>query len=84
MPEAIVQALVEVSIAVSTSISSGVTPTASATICAQTVSCPWPCGVVPTRTVIPPSGEMLTVAPSAFPDLGRPAARSSAVCASVM
>ena len=66
-----VQALVDVSTAVSTSISSGLTPSASAATCAATVACPWPCGVVPISTVIPPSGEIATVAPSALPDFGQ-------------
>ena len=64
--------------------SSGAQPSSSATTCATTVRCPWPCGVVPSRTVIPPSGSIATEAPSAFPDFGRVAARSTAVWASVM
>ena len=84
MPEATLQALVDVSSSVRTSTSSGRTPSASAATWAATVACPWPCGVVPIRTVMPPSGETITVAPSALPDFGSACARSAAVCASVM
>jgi len=46
--------------------------------------CPCPWGVVAVRTVIPPSGLILTVAPSALPDFGSVSDRSAAVWASVM
>ena len=41
-------------------------------------------GVVPRRTLIPPSGSIATDAPSALPDFGGCPARSTAVWASVM
>ena len=84
MPDATVHGVVCVSSSDRTVTSSGAHPSSSATTCAHTVRCPWPCGVVPRRTLIPPSGSIVTDAPSAFPDFGGSPARSTAVWASVM
>ena len=40
----------------------------SATTCAAVVSCPWPCGVVPSVTTISPKMSSLTVATSLLPE----------------
>src|SRR6185436_1196548 len=62
-----VHGLEAVSTSVTTWMSCGVTPRTSAATCAATVACPWPCGVVDIRTVMPPLGLMATLAPSALP-----------------
>ena len=51
----------------STSTSSGSTPSASAVICDQVVTCPWPCGEVPVITVTLPVGWQRMVAASQPP-----------------
>jgi hypothetical protein len=84
LPEATLHGTLAVSISDMTVTSAGSQPRASATTCAHTVRCPWPCGVEARRTVIPPSGSIVIDAPSAFPDFGSVRARSSAVWASVM
>ena len=43
-------------------------PMMSATTCAAVVSCPWPCGVVPSVTTTSPKMSSLTVATSLFPE----------------
>jgi len=40
----------------------------SATTCAAVVSCPWPCGVVPSVTTISPKRSSFTVATSLLPE----------------
>jgi hypothetical protein len=82
LPDETVHGEVDVSDSERTVTSCGSTPSRSATICAATVRCPCPWGVVVSRTVIPPSGETVIVQPSAFPDFGRP--RSADGSASVM
>ena len=48
--------------------SSGVTPRMSATTCAAVVSCPCPCGTVPSVTTISPKMSSFTVATSLLPE----------------
>src|SRR4030095_16062510 len=48
--------------------SSGVQPRMSATTCAVVVSCPCPCGTVPSVTTISPKMSSFTVATSLFPE----------------
>ena len=48
--------------------SSGVQPMMSATTWAAVVSCPWPCGVVPSVTTTSPKMSSLTVATSLLPE----------------
>jgi hypothetical protein len=47
--------------------STGVTPSMSAVIWLNVVSCPWPCGDEPVRTFTFPVGSMRTVADSQPP-----------------
>ena len=54
------------------STAAGSTPSSSAAICANVVSCPWPCGEEPVRTVTRPSGSTRISALSQ-----RPPARST-------
>ena len=46
---------------------SGSTPRPSATICANVVSCPWPCGPEPLYAITLPSGSIATRASSNWP-----------------
>ena len=71
VPEEMDQMRVKVSISSTTVMSSGVSPSSSATICATTVWCPCPCGVVPRMVVTRPSGSIFTVAASTAPDFGK-------------
>ena len=47
---------------------SGEQPMMSATTCEDVVSCPWPCGTVPSVTTTSPKMSSFTVAASLFPE----------------